>query len=58
MRLDFRQLTRYFAVMTVLVAGFGTLLRLATRCDFATLSSLNLRHIVSCAMLRAEDTQR
>jgi hypothetical protein len=58
MRLEFRHLTRYLAVMVVLVAAFGMILRLATRCDLRTLTSLNLPHIVSCAMLRAEDAKR
>lgn len=58
MRLEFRHLTRFLAVMVVLIAAFGMILRLATRCDLRTLTSLNLTHIVACAMLQYEDPKR
>jgi hypothetical protein len=38
--------------MTILVVGLGMFLRLATRCELNVLLSINLRNIVSCAMLR------
>ena len=46
------RLTRYLIAMTISVGGLGMLLRLATRCEPDVLRSLNLGHIVSCAMLR------
>ena len=52
---ELRHLTRYLAVMAIVVVAFGTFLRLATRCELSALRSLNLASIVSCAMLRAED---
>ena len=52
---EFRHLTRYLAVMTILVVAFGTFLRLATRCEVSVLRSLKLHDVVSCAMLRGED---
>jgi hypothetical protein len=52
---ELRHLTRYLAVMAILIVALGTFLRLATRCELSTLRSLKLARIVSCAMLRAED---
>ena len=52
---ELRNLTRYLAVMTLLIVALGTFLRLATRCELSVLRSLKLHDIVSCAMLRSED---
>jgi hypothetical protein len=54
---ELRHLTRYLAVMTLLIVAFGTFLRLATRCELSVLRSLKLHAIVSCAMLRGEESK-
>jgi hypothetical protein len=52
---ELRHLTRYLAVMTLLIVAFGTFLRLATRCELSILRSFKLNDIISCAMLRGEE---